>query len=375
MAFIDTARLYTGISSLIGWEGVTGLDTSESGEYYNLDYLPIDTEVIQATIPPDKPLDEYLQEKTKSGVVYLANKLKNNKIIKRASKAQLSNFVLFPNGGWKKNTIAKSNRFCGIAFELRHDVGLNVVLEKIGLQLSAINTDLTIYVYHSSQEAPITTFDITNTSANSFYWKTDNPISLYADDDQYSGGTFYIGYYEADLTGNAIRFKTGYFDFNKGYCSTCGYGNLSKQYSKAMNFVRIAPFYVDEDDYTQGEMFDVEDVQFVYDNNFGFNFGLSINCDITNYLIQTRNQLTTALGNAVAYKILKGVEYSQQNNFATDDLIGSIQVEMNGTTDAQVDTIGKQIEDAVEALTIDQSELGSVCLPCYKKGGVRYGAA
>lgn len=375
MAFIDTARLYTGISSLIGWEGVTGLDTTESGEYYNLDYLPIDTDVIEAIIPTDKPLDEYLQERTKSGVVYLANKLKNHKVLKRAAKSQLSNFVLFPNGGWKKNTISKSSRFCGISFTLNHETGLKAILEKIGLQLSQINTDLPIYLYHTSQEAPITTFDFTTTSANSFYWKTDSPIDLYADSDTLTGGTSFLGYYEDDLVGNAIKFKTGYFNFNTGYCASCGYAQLSKQYRKAMNFMRIMPFYVDQEDYTVNEMFDIEDVKFVSDNNFGFNIGLTIECDITNYLIQTRRQLTTALGNAVAYKILKGVEYSQQNNFVSDDLIGSVQVEMNGTTDAQVDTIGKQIIDAVDALTIDQAELGSVCLPCYKNGGVKYGAA
>ena len=109
--------------------------------------------------------------------------------------------------------------------------------------------------------------------------------------------------------------------------------------------------------------------------HFGFTIGLTVECDITNYLIQTRRQLTTALGNAVAYKILKGVEYSFENNFVKDEMRGSVQVEMNGTTDEQVDTIGKQIMDAVDALTIDQAELGSVCLPCYKKGGVKYGAA
>ena len=385
MAFIDTSRLKTELFNLIGWRDfydateipATGLSqTPESGEFYNTDYLNFDLDVIKAGIPTNRTLAEYLTTTTESGITYMANKLKNHKILKRAVKSQLQNFTLFPVGGMKNNTIAKSSRFVGIRFQLRPEVGIKVVLPRIGFQFDSAQTDLPIYLFHSSQDAPISTFNITTPTGFSWYWINDEVITLTADSQDLTGGYYYLGYYEDDVTGNAITFKNSYFDWSSGFCSPCGYRAYDEKYKKALNWLTMSAISVNSGDFVEGEVFSDDDVNYHNSTNFGINFNLNIECDITNYIVENSSQFTTMLGNCVAYKIMKGVEYSQQNNFVTDDLAGSVQVELNGLdTNEMIDSIAKQIQDSVAALTIDQSELSSVCFPCYKKSAARYGVA
>lgn len=379
---INTNKLAQGILNLIGWKDyfdaneipATGIDQNpESGEYFNTDYLPFDLDIIKASIPTTRDLTEYLQTQTKAGAVYLANKLKNHKLIKQASRGVLQNFTIFPNGGVGGRTIQKRSRFVGIQFELKHDVGLQLVLNRFGIQLSQVNTDLTIYLFHTSQVDPITTFDISTVTPLSWKWE-DKRIELFADDANLTGGTFYLGYYEDDLIGNALNFNKAYFGFDRGWCTTCGHGDRAKKYKTLSQYATVTGFYVSSGDFVQGETIDPRKVKETCDNNYGINLNLTVACDLTNYLIDNRFQLTTAYGNAVAFQVMKSIEYTQQNNAITDDIIGSIQVDMNGTTDAVVDTIGKRIEESIQAVTLDQSDLSSVCFPCYKPGGVNYGA-
>jgi len=199
---------------------------------------------------------------------------------------------------------------------------------------------------------------------------------MYSDSTDITGGYYYLGYYENDVTGSAITFKRDYFQWNKGFCSPCGYRSYDDKYKKVLNWMSMSAISVNSGDFVEGEIFSDEDVNYTPDTNYGINFNINIECDITNYLVENKSQLTTMLGNCVAYKIMKGVEYSQQRNFVNDDLAGSVQVELNGLeSNEMIDSIAKQIQDSVNALTIDQAELSSVCFPCYKKGSARYGVA
>lgn len=383
MAFIDTNRLYTGLQTLIGWKDFynatdippLGLETTESGEYYNTDYLPFDLDVIKAAIRADRDLSEFLNTCTKSGVVYLANKLKNAKFLKKATKGQLQNFTLFPQGGWQRNTIQNKSNFVGLAFKLKHETGLKVLLNKIGIQFTQAQTDLNLYLFHSSQLDPIATITFNTSNGLSWVWNTTDNQTLYADDDALTGGEYFLGYYQDDITGNAIQFKNGYFDYQKGYCGSCGYAQQAKHYKTLQRYMSISAFSVKSGDFTVGEMFDTQDVIYEDSTNYGLNVGVNIECDITNYLVRNRSQLTTALGNAVSYTVMKkAIEYSQQNNFVTDDLVGSIQEELNSDNES-VDSVNKKLTDSINSLVLDQSDLGSVCLPCHKPGAVRYGFA
>jgi len=384
MAFIDTNRLKTALFDLIGWKDfydateipALGLDTTDSGEYYNTDYLSFDLDIIKATIPTNRTLSEYLTTQTEAGITYMANKLKNHKLIKRAVKSQLQNFTLFPVGGMKNNTVAKSGRFVGIRFQLKPEVGIKVVLPRVGFQFDSAQTDLPIYLFHSSKDTPVLSFNITTVAGFTWHWDTDNVITMYSDSTDITGGYYYLGYYENDVTGSAITFKRDYFQWNKGFCSPCGYRSYDDKYKKVLNWMSMSAISVNSGDFVEGEIFSDEDVNYTPDTNYGINFNINIECDITNYLVENKSQLTTMLGNCVAYKIMKGVEYSQQRNFVNDDLAGSVQVELNGLeSNEMIDSIAKQIQDSVNALTIDQAELSSVCFPCYKKGSARYGVA
>ena len=230
-------------------------------------------------------------------------------------------------------------------------------------------------MFHSSQVDPLATITFTTANGLSWFWNTTDNQRLYADDDTLTGGVYYLGYYQDDVTGNAIKFKNGYFDYDSGYCGSCGYAQQSKQYQTVQKYMSISAFSVNAGDFIPGEMFDPADVNYELSTNYGLNVGINIECDITNYLVRNRTQLTTALGNAVAYQVMKkAIEYSLQSNFVTDDLIGSVQEELVSDNES-ADSVNKKLAASINSLVLDQSDLGSVCLPCYKKGGVKYGFA
>ena len=111
----------------------------------------------------------------------------------------------------------KAGRFVGFEIQAQHSEHLVILLKRIGLQFDATQTDLTIYLYHSSQVDPVLTQDVTTTKAGSVEWVTLNNFNLdFINDNIGAGGRWFIGYYEDDINGQAI--KRG---VEISSCSTC----------------------------------------------------------------------------------------------------------------------------------------------------------
>jgi len=377
----DPSTIQSCMVSLLGWRNDANPDVpqitdpnllqSDSGLIYN-DFHPLLTiENITNTTPEDKTINDYLNEKVASGISKAVTKVSIEKKLNESTKTLLNSSRLFDGRGRFQDTIVSDGSFVGVEIELKQSYGVKVTIDKIGLQFSQPQTNLPIYIYHTSQLEPIQTVSGTTTKGNSMEWLTlSEVIDLsYLNNEYDSGGLFYIGYYQDDITGQAIKKD---FNWYKGPCNTCSGGaNAMKVWSRRLDFVRIVPIEVSSSDLNGTDMFDYTDRQYNPSNNFGLNFGVTVKCDISKYLCDQKFVLADLIGKQVAVDILNDMKHSMRLNRLSNVSRDMIIRDLEGDKETFEKGLSQRLSDAVKAADFDFSMIDSPCLPCNKKYGVR----
>ena len=249
-----------------------------------------------------------------------------------------------------------------------------VFIDKIGLQFTQAQTNLPIYIFHTSQIDPIQTVSATTTKAQSLEWLTlSETIDLsYLSEEYDSGGYFYIGYFQDDITGQAIKKD---FNWMQGPCNTCrGGANAMKVWNERLNFVRIVPIEVSNSDLNGTQMFDYTKRGYVPTNNFGMNFGVTVQCDISQYLCEQKFVLSDLIGKQVAVDILNDMKHSTRLNRLANVSQNMIIRDLEGDTETNEPGLAIRLSNSIKAVDFDFSKIDSPCLPCNKKWGIRKGA-
>ena len=166
-------NIRTCFANLLGWRNhydVTEvpelpdtLTKSLTAEYFQDFHPAMRLDYIKACLPPNRDLEEYLQEQTDNGIVQLLNDVISERKLAEYSKKTLATETLLHGYGWAKDTIVNESRFVGFRITLSNQVGLKVSVKKIGFQFTQPQTDLEIYLYHSSRLSPLKTFKLTST--------------------------------------------------------------------------------------------------------------------------------------------------------------------------------------------------------------------
>jgi len=368
------------MTSLLGWRNDantsvpqitnTALLTSDSGLYYN-DFHPLLLiENIANTLPEDKTIDNYLTEKVNSGINKALTKVVLEKKLNESTKTLLNSSKLFDGIGRFQDTVISNGRFVGVELEMFPSYGTKVIIDKIGLQFTQTQTNLPIYIFHTSQLNPIKTITATTTKASSLEWLTlSETIDLsYLSETYDSGGMFYIGYFQDDISGQAIKKE---FNFLDGPCNTCrGGANAMKVWNERLNFVRIVPIEVANGSLNGTQMFDYTKRKYNATNNFGLNFGVTVQCDISQYLCEQKLILTDLIGKQVAVDILNDMKHSTRLNRIANVSQNMIIRDLEGDRETFEPGLAKRLSDSIKAVDFDFSKIDSPCLPCNKKFGI-----
>ena len=368
------------MTSLIGWRNDantsvpqitnTALLTSNSGLYYN-DFHPLLLiENIANTLPEDKTIDNYLTEKVNSGINKALTKGVLEKKLNESTKTLLNSSKLFDGIGRFQDTVISNGRFVGVELEMFPSYGAKVIIDKIGLQFTQTQTNLPIYIFHTSQLNPIKTVTATTTKASSLEWLTlSESIDLsYLSETYDSGGMFYIGYFQDNISGQAIKKD---FNFIDGPCNTCrGGANAMKVWNERLNFVRIVPVEVANGSLNGTQMFDYTKRKYNATNNFGLNFGVTVQCDISQYLCEQKLILTDLIGKQIAVDILNDMKHSTRLNRIANVSQNMIIRDLEGDRETFEPGLAKRLSDSVKAVDFDFSKIDSPCLPCNKKFGI-----
>lgn len=378
-----TVKAQSCLRDLIGWKDhfdtneIPGLSnnlkTSISGEFYQEKHAALKLDLIKSMLPENKDLEEYLQETEDAAIVQMLNDISTEKELSGTTKSLVQNDVIYNSVGWAKDTIVSQSRFVGIRFRLKHLIGLKVIINRFALQLDTTQgaPGLTVYLYHSSKNDYIGSYAMVGNVPNSFNWR-EIGAQLHADDIDLSGGYFYLGYYQDDLVGQAINYEK--LDWDKGYCGPCDGGVSQKRYLGLTKFVGMESFYVPNADLLPSkEMFDPSSVIIAGKFNWGFNFNISVVCDLTNFWCDNKMTLRNLLGLKVTQLILNDMKFSMQINHIEEQLKMMIIRDLEGDKETNYINIPDKYERALKAVKMNHSQINNVCLPCSVSSGTSYG--
>lgn len=376
----NSQTVVAAFANLLGWKqhydtGEINLPSSltdtETGEYYQQKHPGLRLDIIQTLLPRNYDIEVFLRDQITEGTNEMLNDLLNYRKVHEFGKTLLEQTTLLNKYGWSGDTITNQNRFVGFQIRLKSVSGLQAVINQLGTQFTSVGT-FPIYLFHSSKVNPIQTFNVT-TSPNGWTWETKD-IQLNAfKDDNYQGGVFIIGYYQEDITGNAINMTN--FNWDKGYCGSCGDRASYNNWQSIKNNFNVYPVYVPSGSYTKGEMFDLKQVIYTNDQSWGLNLKFSVRCDLTDFFVKNKFAFKNLLALKVTYKILNMMKFSQEINAIEENMKMMIIRDLEGDVDTKLINIPTQYNRELKAVSFDTSGVNSKCLACTDAGyAPRYGA-
>ena len=209
-------------------------DAVLSGDSY---YVAIE-DIIAGEIPGESPkwllrgsLDTFLKDKLEDATIKaftdIINLKKSNNVLREA----LGDVMLYDGAGSMSDLIINKGELVGLEIKLLEDAGLEVVIRMISMQLSGAET-FNMYLWHSSQIDPVATVSINYTASYSVQWSDfDQSISYRNYAQNQDNGTYFLGYYQADITQQAVRKRINLGTLPCGTCSN--YNRVAyKKYSQ-----------------------------------------------------------------------------------------------------------------------------------------------
>ena len=287
------------------------------------------------------------------------------------------NRTLFDGTGRIVDTVKNKKNLVGFEIIPVRAKGVTTKINKIGLQFTEPG-EYTLYLMHSSMDAPIKIIKLNKKRKNSIEWFTLNDIYLpYQSEDNDAGGSWYLCYFQSELPeeSQAIRKDK---DWSKGPCGSCSRNELIawQAWSK---YIEVHPFFVNEElvDFAEQELhlWDVEYNQYTYDNNYGINLEITVGCDITDFIIEQRALFQDIIAKQVAVDMLREFAYNvnvRTNRHSINASRPDILYEIDGDSSSMKKSgLSYQLDMAFNAIKISTYGIDRVCLPC-KNNGIRY---
>lgn len=310
----------------------------------------------------------YLEDVFRSSFTDVINSLFSNKKVNKQTKTLLANVQLYNGTGSINDLIINNGSLVGLEITLKRNQNILTVINRIGLQLS-LPQQLPIYLYHTSQYTPIATLNINHTSQISFQWHNADFRLNYLSDSNDAGGKFYLMYDQDDLTGQAIRKK---INFDVRPCGTCG--NDYKSYDMYSKFVMIRAVKLDQSKRNGINLWELEDITYTPDINYGLNIDLTVRCDLTDFILQQKDVFAIAVRDMIIFKILQVLSLSTRDNIVEKKINQIARAEIQDTRIGGMGLLQK-LEKEMKAIDFEVSELDNVCMPCNNKYGIRHGVA
>ena len=308
----------------------------------------------------ESPVNPWIEGKINASINKLFSYVQTNKKLAQTTKTFLSNIQLVDGAGRMDDTIDADSRFVGFEITPKYTNNISAVIDYIGLQFTAAQTDLTLYLFHSSQNSAIATWSLSTTVSNSFDWLSATSPATGVNSMPYvdyarnidAGGSYYLGYFEDDISGSAIE-----KDFTSCYKSV--------KYNAINKWLTIRPIAVSELNGTN--IFDIDDIGYT-DSNFGLNLSISVKTDVTEMMTANKGLFTEALGYQFSADMLDEMLHNpasrinrNQENATRNKILYELTEDQNGNS------LYKKVKNIMAALDFDLSSISQV-LPRLRKG-------
>ena len=334
------------------------------------------------------PFSEWLESKTKASIQKAIARYCNEKIAQGTYKTLCENRTLFDGTGRLVDVVKNRKNLVGFEIVPVRAKGVTTKINKIGLQFTEPG-EYTLYLMHSSMDAPVKIIKLNKIRKNSIEWFSLNDVYLpYQSEDNDAGGSWYLCYFQSELPegSQAIRKDK---DWSKEPCNSCS----RREYLAWMawsKYIEVHPFFVNEelveavnfnDDFNDDlekqalHLWDVENNQYTYDNNYGLNLELTISCDITDFIIEQRMLFQDVIAKQVAVDMLREFAYNanvRTNRHSINASRLDILYEIDGDSSSIKESgLSYQLDMAFKAIKLSTEGIDRVCLPC-KNNGIKY---
>lgn len=333
--------------------------------------LPTDQEFWSET----NQLSEWLEGKTKASIQKAIVRYCNEKIAKGTYRTLCENRTLFDGTGRLTDIVANKNNLVGFEIVPIRSKGVTTRINRIGIQTDGVG-EIKLFLYHSSTELPVKVITVNKTNKG-FQWFVIPDLYLpYESEETESGGSWYLMYEQSKL-GNmhAIRKDK---DWSKEPCNSCSRREM-QAWMAWSKYLEIHPFKISEESLQYEEdkplLWDIENNMYTYDNNYGLNLDVSVNCDITDFIIEQRMLFQDVIAKQVAVDMLREFAYNpnvRTNRHSINASRVDILYEIDGDSSSMKKSgLSYQLDLSFKAIELSTEGIDRVCLPC-KNNGIRY---
>ena len=326
-------------------------------------------------------VSDFVRQLTVNGINTAVQNFLQEKQLQQETKNLLERRTFFDGAARLAATIDPTGKIVGFEIVPVRAMGVTTKIERIGLQMVGATGPVRLYLFHSSQVAPMKTIDLvyTNTKGG-FQWFTPaEPIYLpYIPggdgDGNDAGGAWFLCYNQNELPAG-MRALNVSKDWSVEPCQTCLGGSI-ESWRQMTKYLQVSPFGIHAPlDFTQyPEMFDISEVGYTNTMNYGMNVEISVGCDISDFIISQRAIFATVIQKQVAATVLRTIAMNpdvrvnrNQVNVTRDELL----YELDGAPAGRASGLGYELKQAYRALELDTRGLDRICLQC-NNHGVKY---
>lgn len=336
---------------------------------------------------------EWLESKTKASIQKAIARYCNEKTVEGTNKPLCESRTLFDGTGRLVDTVKNKKNLVGFEIIPVRAKGVTTKINKICLQFTKAG-EYTLYLMHSSMDAPVKIIKLNKIRDNSAEWFTVDDLYLpYQSEDNDAGGSWYLCYFQSELPegSQAIRKNK---DWSKEPCGSCSRRELLAWMAWS-KYLEIHPFFVNEelvneelvdavnfnDDFNEDfekcplRLWDVENNQYTYDNNYGLNLEVTVSCDITDFIVEQRMMFQDVIAKQVAVDMLREFAYNSNvrtNRHSINASRLDILYEVDGDSSSMKKSgLSYQLDMAFKAIKLSTSGIDRVCLPC-RNNGIKY---
>lgn len=320
---------------------------------------------------------EWLESKTKASIQKAIARYCNEKTVEGTNKPLCESRTLFDGTGRLVDTVKNKKNLVGFEIIPVRAKGVTTKINKICLQFTKAG-EYTLYLMHSSMDAPVKIIKLNKIRDNSAEWFTVDDLYLpYQSEYNDAGGSWYLCYFQSELPegSQAIRKDK---DWSKEPCGSCSRRELITWMAWS-KYLEIHPFFVNEELInTEDEslhLWNAENNQYTYDNNYGLNLEVTVSCDITDFIVEQRRMFQDVIAKQVAVDMLREFAYNSNvrtNRHSINASRLDILYEVDGDSSSMKKSgLSYQLDMAFKAIKLSTSGIDRVCLPC-RNNGIKY---
>ena len=326
-------------------------------------------------------VSDFLRHLTINGINTAVQGFIQQKQLQQETKNLLERRTFFDGAARLAATIDPTGKIVGFEIVPVRAMGVTTKIERIGLQMVGATGTVRLYLFHSSQIAPMRVIDLTFTNTNGgFQWFTPaEPIYLpYIPggdgNGNDAGGAWFLCYNQNELPAG-MRALNVSKDWSVEPCQTCLGGSI-ESWRQMTKYLQVSPFGIHAplDFHEYPEMFDIGQIGYTNTMNYGMNVEISVGCDISDFIISQRAIFATVIQKQVAANVLRTIAMNpdvrvnrNQVNVTRDELL----YELDGAPTGRASGLGYELKQAYRALELDTRGLDRICLQC-NNHGVKY---